>query len=94
MSSNITRLVVIRHGETEWNTDNRFQGHLDSKLTLPGKKQAEAITGALKGEATFGFGAGGGVGMGLGAGVCCILGAGATPPRATCCSSFPTRASS
>ena len=51
MSNNITRLVVIRHGETEWNIQNRFQGHLDSKLTLPGIKQAEAIADILKGEA-------------------------------------------
>ncbi len=51
MSNNTTRLVVIRHGETEWNIQNKFQGHLDSKLTPPGVKQAEAIAGALKGEA-------------------------------------------
>jgi probable phosphoglycerate mutase len=51
MHTDKTRLVVIRHGETEWNINNRFQGHLDSKLTLPGEKQAEAIADALKGEA-------------------------------------------
>jgi probable phosphoglycerate mutase len=51
MHTDKTRLVVIRHGETEWNINNRFQGHLDSKLTPPGEKQAEAIAGALKGEA-------------------------------------------
>ena len=50
MNNNTTRLVVIRHGETEWNIQNRFQGHLDSILTLPGIKQAEAIADILKGE--------------------------------------------
>jgi probable phosphoglycerate mutase len=50
MNNNTTRLIVIRHGETEWNIQNRFQGHLDSKLTPPGIKQAEAIADALKGE--------------------------------------------
>jgi probable phosphoglycerate mutase len=51
MNNNTTRLVVIRHGETEWNIQNRFQGHLDSKLTLTGIKQAEAIADSLEGEA-------------------------------------------
>lgn len=51
MNKNTTRLVVIRHAETEWNIQNKFQGHLDSKLTLPGIKQAEAIADTLKGEA-------------------------------------------
>ncbi len=50
MNNKITRLTVIRHGETEWNTQNRFQGHLDSKLTALGIKQAEAIADELKGE--------------------------------------------
>ena len=51
MNNNTTGLVVIRHAETEWNIQNKFQGHLDSKLTLPGIKQAEAIADTLKGEA-------------------------------------------
>ncbi len=50
MSNNVTRIVVIRHGETEWNIHNRFQGHLDSKLTQPGIKQAEAIADTLEEE--------------------------------------------
>lgn len=50
MNNKTTRLTVIRHGETEWNTQNRFQGHLDSKLTALGIKQAEAIADGLRGE--------------------------------------------
>jgi probable phosphoglycerate mutase len=37
-----TTLVLIRHGETEWNREGRIQGHLDSALTTEGIAQAEA----------------------------------------------------
>jgi probable phosphoglycerate mutase len=33
-------LFLVRHGETEWNTQNRMQGHLDSELTERGRTQA------------------------------------------------------
>jgi broad specificity phosphatase PhoE len=36
-------IYLIRHGETEWNAQGRFQGRLDSALTDTGVKQAEAI---------------------------------------------------
>ncbi|WP_211337849.1 histidine phosphatase family protein [Blastomonas fulva] len=36
-------IYVIRHGETEWNAQGRFQGKLDSILTNTGAKQAEAV---------------------------------------------------
>ena len=42
-----TRLIIIRHGETEWNLEGRIQGHLDSPLTESGRAQAEAIAGRL-----------------------------------------------
>ena len=38
-----TKLFVIRHGETVWNRDERFQGHGDSPLTKKGRNQARAI---------------------------------------------------
>jgi len=43
----LTTLLVVRHGETEWNLCGRQQGHLDSPLTKMGVKQAEALAGAL-----------------------------------------------
>lgn len=42
-----TRLIIIRHGETEWNLEGRIQGHLDSPLTETGRAQAGAIAGRL-----------------------------------------------
>jgi probable phosphoglycerate mutase len=39
-------LLLLRHGETEWNREGRFQGALDSSLTARGRAQAEAL-GAL-----------------------------------------------
>ena len=42
-------IYLIRHGETEWNVQGRFQGRLDSVLTNTGVKQAEAIGRRLAG---------------------------------------------
>lgn len=41
------RLIVIRHGETEWNIQHRYQGQLDSPLTEKGRAQASAIAERL-----------------------------------------------
>lgn len=43
-----TTLLVIRHGETEWNVEERFQGHGDSPLTDAGRAQAQAIALRMK----------------------------------------------
>lgn len=50
MSDKATRLFLIRHGETEWNTGHIFQGHLDSILTARGLAQAEALATRLAPE--------------------------------------------
>ena len=44
-------IFVLRHGETEWNSEGRWQGALDSDLTDTGLMQAVAI-----GESLGGFG--------------------------------------
>jgi probable phosphoglycerate mutase len=36
-------LLVVRHSETQWNSQARLQGHLDSPLTLNGIRQAMAV---------------------------------------------------
>jgi len=48
MESQKTTLLVIRHGETEWNIEERFQGHGDSPLTNAGRAQARALAQRMK----------------------------------------------
>ena len=45
-----THLILIRHGETEWNVEGRMQGHLDSPLTRSGEQQALAVGERLRDE--------------------------------------------
>jgi len=35
-----TTICLFRHGETEWNTEGRYQGHMNSPLTSQGVSQA------------------------------------------------------
>ncbi|MDK8278797.1 histidine phosphatase family protein [Peptostreptococcus anaerobius] len=39
---------LVRHGQTEWNTQGRTQGHGNSPLTDLGVKQAENLANAIK----------------------------------------------
>ncbi len=43
----MTTLYVIRHGETPWNVEGRYQGHLDPPLTPNGEAQAQATAEKL-----------------------------------------------
>ena len=40
-------LLLIRHGETQWNIERRYQGRFDSPLTTRGIAQAEAAASRL-----------------------------------------------
>jgi probable phosphoglycerate mutase len=42
-----TNLIVVRHGETEWNAAGRIQGQLNSRLNEAGRAQAEALAERL-----------------------------------------------
>lgn len=44
-----TTLLAIRHGETVWNVEERFQGHEDSPLTANGRRQVDALGRRLQG---------------------------------------------
>ena len=45
-----TRIIAIRHGETDWNVDTRIQGQLDIPLSATGRRQAERLAEALSDE--------------------------------------------
>lgn len=43
----MTRLLLVRHGESIWNADGRWQGQADPPLSERGQEQAAAATAAI-----------------------------------------------
>ncbi|MFH1169141.1 MAG: histidine phosphatase family protein [Chloroflexota bacterium] len=46
----MVKVILARHGETEWNRLRRFQGRSDPPLNELGKRQAECLADRLKAE--------------------------------------------
>src|SRR6267378_7656359 len=45
----MTTLLLVRHGETDWNRDGRWQGGSDTSLNDLGRGQAQALAQELDG---------------------------------------------
>lgn len=45
-----TRLILVRHGETDWNLEGRYQGQADPPLNERGREQAKLLAERLRGE--------------------------------------------
>jgi probable phosphoglycerate mutase len=45
------RIVIVRHGETEWSLEKRHTGRTDLPLTADGRRQAQALVARLAGLA-------------------------------------------
>lgn len=43
-----TTLIAVRHGETEWNAQQRFQGQGDSRLTQKGRRDVDCLGKRLR----------------------------------------------
>jgi broad specificity phosphatase PhoE len=46
----VTTLLLVRHGETDWNADGRLQGHTDRPLSDHGRRQAQKLAEELSGD--------------------------------------------
>ena len=45
------RLVLVRHGVTDWNREGRWQGQLDPPLSDAGRQEAQLVAGRIAADA-------------------------------------------
>lgn len=50
MNQTVAELLIVRHGETDWNHERRLQGHIDTPLNAVGRDQAQALAEDLRAE--------------------------------------------
>jgi broad specificity phosphatase PhoE len=43
----VTTILLVRHGETDWNSERRWQGHADQPLNDAGREQARELAETL-----------------------------------------------
>lgn len=46
----MTRFCLVRHGQTDWNLEGRYQGQSDVPLNTNGRAQAQALASQLNGQ--------------------------------------------
>lgn len=46
----MTKIILVRHGETVWNKELKYQGHTDTDLSDEGLRQAELVADRLAKE--------------------------------------------
>jgi probable phosphoglycerate mutase len=51
----VSRLLLVRHGQSTWNADGRWQGKADPPLSELGVRQAEAVAAALAPASPAGY---------------------------------------
>jgi len=44
------RIVLVRHGVTDWNREGRWQGQLDPPLSDSGRREASRVAGRVGGD--------------------------------------------
>ena len=45
----MTRIILVRHGQTVWNIELKYQGHADIDLSSVGIEQADQVAARLAG---------------------------------------------
>lgn len=46
----MTRIIFVRHGQTTWNLELKYQGHTDTELSILGLEQAKRVADRLAHE--------------------------------------------